>query len=77
MPADIHLELKLPETKLIDAFRKLPKEQREELLRKLQSIGEKKLHIVPSTRLNAMTGVVSLGGDALEDTEALYNEDGN
>ena len=75
MPTDICLELELPETKLMDAFRRLPPLQREELLRKLQSIQEPELHVVFSNRLNELTGLVSLGGDALEDSEAIY--DGN
>ncbi len=33
------------------------------------------LRLVPATSLLALTGIVSLGGDALADTEALY--DGN
>ena len=33
------------------------------------------LHLVPATSLVGLTGLVSLGGDAVTDTEALYNGD--
>jgi hypothetical protein len=33
------------------------------------------LHLVPATSLVGLTGLVSLGGDAVADTEALYNGD--
>ena len=33
------------------------------------------LHAVPAATLKALTGIVALGGDALADSEALY--DGN
>ena len=75
MSTDIYLELELPETKLVEAFRRLPPQQRAELLRRLQSISETELRAVSSTRLYEMTGLVSFGGDALVDTEAIY--DGN
>jgi hypothetical protein len=34
------------------------------------------LHLVSATSLVGLTGLVSLGGDAVADTEALYNGDG-
>lgn len=33
------------------------------------------LHLVPATSLVSLTGLVSLGGDAVADTEAIYNGD--
>ena len=33
------------------------------------------LHLVPATSLIGLTSLVSLGGDAVTDTEALYNGD--
>ena len=36
---------------------------------------EVQLHLVPATSLLGLTGLVSLGGDAVADTEALYNGD--
>lgn len=75
MSAVISLELELPETKLVEAFRQLSPRRRVELLSRLQALREPELRTVPASRLYALTGLVSLGGNALADTEALY--DGN
>jgi predicted DNA-binding antitoxin AbrB/MazE fold protein len=32
-------------------------------------------HLVPAERLDALTGLVEVGGDALVDSEALYDPD--
>ena len=32
-------------------------------------------HVVPAERLNALTGMLEVGGDALADSEALYDPD--
>lgn len=75
MSAVIPVELELPEAKLIEAFRRLPPQRRAELLDRLRALREPELRTVPASRLYALTGLVSLGGDALADTEAIY--DGN
>ena len=71
----ISFELEVPESKLIEAFRRLPPRQRAELLNRLQALCELELKTVPASRLHALTGLVSLGGDALADTEAIYDGD--
>ena len=76
MPSVISLELELPEAKLIEAFRHLPPRRRAELLDRLQALREPGLRKVPAGRLYALTGLVSLGGDALIDTEAIYDGNG-
>ena len=63
------------EEKLIEAFKRLNPRRRTELLDKLHAIREMGLRTVPAGRLNDLTGLISLGGDALSDTEAIY--DGN
>ena len=73
MSGVIPLELELPETKFIEAFRRLPPQRRAELLDRLQALREIELRTVPARRLYALTGLVSLGGDALADTEAIYD----
>lgn len=75
MTVVISVELELPEAKLIEAFCRLSPQRRAELLDKLQALHELELRTVPASRLYALTGLVSLGGDALVDTEAIY--DGN
>jgi hypothetical protein len=74
-PAVIPVELELYEANLIEAFRRLPSGRRADLLDKLQALREPLLRTVPANRLYDLTGLVSLGGDALADTEALYDGD--
>jgi len=69
----LSLELEVPEAKLVEAFRRLSPQQRVKLLEVLQSLCEPRLRTVPANRLYALTGIVSLGGDALADTEAIYD----
>ncbi len=76
MSQTISLEVELPEEKLIEAFRRLPAKQRLELLKKLQALAERELRSVPANTLYALTGIVSLGGDALADTEVIYDDHG-
>jgi hypothetical protein len=74
-PAVLSLELEVPETKLVEAFRRLPARQRVRLLKVLRALCEPELRTVPVSRLYPLTGIVSLGGDALADTEAIYDGD--
>jgi hypothetical protein len=76
MSETISLEVELPEEKLIEAFQRLPPKQRIELLKKLWLLAEPELRTVPANTLYALTGLVSLGGDALTDTEAVYDDHG-
>ena len=71
----IFVELELPEAKLIEAFRRLSAERQSDLLNKLQELRKPILRTSPANRLYELTGIVSLGGDALSDTEALYDGD--
>jgi hypothetical protein len=73
----IPFELELPEDKLVEAFRRLPPYQRVELLKKLQAAEGLQLVKVSASTLEPLTGVVSLGGDAVTDTEALYDDNGS
>lgn len=74
-PTAILVELELPEAKLIEAFRCLPSGRQSDLLNKLQRLCKPILQTASASQLYGLTGIVSLGGDALTDTEALY--DGN
>lgn len=73
MSAAVPVEMELSEMKLIEAFRRLPPGRRADLLDKLQALREPILRTLPASTLYDLTGLVSLGGDALADTEALYN----
>ena len=75
-PAAIPIELDLSEAKLIKAFRRLSPERRADLLAKLQALREPILRTAPASKLYNLTALVSLGGDALADAEALYDDHG-
>lgn len=68
------LELELTEQELLEAFRRLPPQRRMELIEKLETLRVPTLRTVPASRLYALTGLVSLGGDAMADTEAIYDD---
>ena len=70
MPIGVSLEL--PDDLLMEAVRRLPVRQREALLRKLQRLVGPSLRSIPAQQMGSLTGLVSLGGDAVLDTEDLY-----
>ena len=71
----IPIEMDLSEAKLLEAFRRLSVKRRADLLDKLQTLREPILRTVSANTLYHLTALVSLGGDAVADAEALY--DGN
>jgi hypothetical protein len=71
------IPVQLSEAELVEAVRRLSPDRREDLLDKLQELREPVIRSVPASRLDSLTGLVSLGGDALADTEALYDGNGD
>ena len=68
------IALQLPEDVLVEALRRLPEGRRRELLRRLMEAEALKPRWVPAAELGRLIGLVSLGGNAVQDTEALYND---
>ena len=68
------IPVELSEVELIEAVRRLSPRRRADLLDKLEALREPVVRAVPAKRLYDLTGLVSLGGDALADTEALYDD---
>jgi hypothetical protein len=75
-PLVIPVELDLSDAELVEAFRRLPSTRQDELLGKLRALREPFLRKVSANSLFDLTASVSLGGDALADTEALYDGNG-
>jgi len=71
------IPVELSEVELIEAVRRLSPRRRADLLDKLEALREPVVRAVPAKRLYDLTGLVSLGGDALADTEALYDDNGS
>jgi ribosomal protein S12 methylthiotransferase accessory factor YcaO len=74
MTTFLSVEIELSETKLLEAFRRLRQPQRISLLNQLKGLDKLELPTVPAYRLDALTSLVSLGGDALLDSERIYND---
>ncbi len=74
MTAVISVEVELSEAKLLEAFRRLRTPQRVNLLAQLRQLEKPELRTVPASRLDALTGLISLGGDALLDSERVYDD---
>jgi len=74
MSATITVEL--PEELLLEALRKLPLERRRALVSKLEGELRIQARSVPAAALDKLTGLISMGGDALEDSERLYDDAG-
>jgi hypothetical protein len=68
------ITIQLPDEVLIEALQQLTPERRRQLLRQLDT--ELRINAVPfpSDALNQLTGIIKAGGDALEESERLYDE---
>lgn len=66
--------LELPEIVLLQALRQLPPLRRQWLLRQLEQEQSPTMSGVPAAELDKITGLISVGGDALEDSKRLYDE---
>jgi hypothetical protein len=75
-PESDAIPVEVSEEELVEAFRRLSPGRRADLLDRLQALRELVVRKVPASRMHALTGLVSLGGDALADTEALYDGNG-
>ena len=62
---------------ILQAISKFPKKDLESLLREIEELarteGKVTTKFVDAQELNVMSGLVSIGGDSLEDTERVYD----
>jgi hypothetical protein len=70
------ITLELPDDVLLRALRRLPDRRRNELLRKLEEPQGLVVKGVQAAELERLEGLIALGGDALEDSERLYDDAG-
>jgi hypothetical protein len=60
---------------LVQQLVALPATEREQVIRAVrEDSGAQSLPVVPWEEFKQLCGIVSLGGDAVEDTEALYDD---
>ncbi len=74
MTATVTLEL--PEDVLVQALKRLPLTKRRQLLRQVEAEAQALpvVRVVSAAELDKWIGLVSVGGDALEDSERVYGE---
>jgi len=72
MTATITLEL--PDNLLIQALKRLSPARRQQLLYQLEPEASPVVRVVPAAELDKWTGLISVGGDALEDSRRVYGE---
>jgi hypothetical protein len=62
---------------ILQAISKFPKKDYESLLRELEKLAQTERKVtakfVEAQELNMLSGLVSIGGDALEDAERIYD----
>ncbi|MCZ7574877.1 MAG: hypothetical protein M5U01_40515 [Ardenticatenaceae bacterium] len=66
--------LELPEDVLVDALRRLSPERRRQLFLKLERGNGSPVRGVPASELDQWTGLITVGGDALAESEQLYDD---
>jgi len=66
--------LEFPEDVLVVALRRLTPARRRQLLLKVETDVMSGPHGVPAADLDKWTGLIAVGGDALEDSERLYDD---
>jgi hypothetical protein len=68
------ITIQLPEEVLIEALQQLSPERRRQILQQVSEESELKLVTFPAEALLQLTGIISVGGDALEESEHIYDE---
>jgi len=63
--------IKIPEETLLEVIRCVPQKDLERLIREVK--GKVTPVRVDAHELDMLTGIISVGGDAIEDTEAIYD----
>ena len=72
MAATVTLEL--PDNVLIQALERLSPARRQQLLYQLEDEASPAVRVISATELDKWTGLIAVGGDALEDSRRLYDE---
>jgi len=72
----VTVTLELPDNVLIQALKQLSPARRQQLLRQLENETPPVVRVVPATELDKWTGLISVGGDALEDSERIHDDVG-
>jgi hypothetical protein len=66
------LTVRLPKHLLFEFLRQIPRKELDMLIQEIPGKSQLEPVRVPSQSLDKLTGLISVGGDALQDTEAIY-----
>lgn len=66
------VSVKLPKRILLELLRRIPRKELEGLIQETKGKPQFEPVRVDPQSLDKLTGIVSVGGDALHDTEAIY-----
>jgi hypothetical protein len=66
--------IQLPDEVLIEALQQLTPERRRQLFQRVDAKLQISAVPFPIDALNQLTGIIKAGGDALEESERLYDE---
>jgi hypothetical protein len=68
------ITIQLPEEALIEALRQLPPARRRKLLQQVVDPPTVEVVSLPAAALDQWIGLISVGGDALAESEQIYDE---
>jgi hypothetical protein len=68
------ITVQISEEELLNALRRLPPARRQLLLRQLADERRPIVVTLPAAALDRLTGLMAVGGDALEESEQLYDD---
>jgi hypothetical protein len=68
------LTVQLSEEELVNALRQLSPIRRRQLLQQLEDESRPVVVSIPAAQLDQLTGLIAIGGDALTESEQLYDD---
>jgi hypothetical protein len=68
------ITIQIPEEAIVEALRQLSPQRRRDILQQVSEEQEVKLVTFPVESLYKLTGIVEIGGDALTESDQIYDE---
>lgn len=68
------ITIQIPEEALVEALQQLPPERRRQIIQQVEDKPRRKIVAVPADVLLPLTGTIAVGGDALIESEQIYDE---
>jgi len=68
------ISIQVSEEMLIEALSQLPYQKKIDLWKKIEPRSNIKLKWIKADKLDNLTGIIFIGGDAVKDTEKIFDE---